>query len=491
MNKTIIAIDQGTTSSRAILFSATGEVLHIAQRELPLITPQNGWVEQDAQRIWADTQQCLADVLQAAGNNRPLAIGITNQRETLVVWDRQTGQPVYNAIVWQDRRGADLCAFLKKAGHEGRVQQKTGLLLDSYFTASKLAWVLDQPGIRARAVAGDLCAGTIDSWLIWNLTGGARHVTDATNASRTLLYNIQTQRWDDDLLRLFGIPRSMLPTVLDCAADFGMARLPDGNTLPITGVAGDQHAALIGQGCITPGMVKSTYGTGCFTLVNSGPDFRPSQHRLLTTIAYRLDGRVTYALEGAIYNAGSTFQWLRDGLQAFESAGESEALAQSVPDTGGVVFVPAFTGLAAPYWDPQARAAILGITRDTTLAHITRAACLAQATQTDDLLAAMAADMSAPITRMRIDGGLARNTLVCQTLADILGIPIDVPRVTETTALGAAFLAALGYGHAKQLTDVSSMWHRAVTYTPQMDAATRASHLTHWRDAVRRVLSVF
>ncbi len=489
MDKTIIAIDQGTTSSRAILFSTAGEVLHIAQHELPLHTPHNGWVEQDALKIWEDTKLCLAQVLRAAGGNRPLAIGITNQRETLVVWDRQTGQPVYNAIVWQDRRGADLCAFLKKAGHEGRVQQKTGLLLDSYFSASKLAWILERPGIRDRAVAGDLCAGTIDSWLIWNLTGGARHVTDATNASRTLLYNIQTQRWDDDLLRLFDIPRAMLPTVLDCADDFGMAQLPDGTTLPITGVAGDQQAALIGQACITPGMLKSTYGTGCFALVNIGPEFQSSSNRLLTTIAYRVNGRVTYALEGSIYVAGAAFQWLRDGLHAFDSARESEALAQSVHDTGGVVFVPAFTGLGAPYWDPHARAAILGMTRDTTLAHITRAACLAQATQTHDLITAMAADMGAPVTRLRADGGLVSNAFVCQTLADILDIPIDVPRVTETTALGAAFMAALGCGHAKGLGDITDMWHHATTYTPRMDATTRTDHLTRWQDAIKRVLT--
>ncbi|MES2728479.1 MAG: glycerol kinase GlpK [Pseudomonadota bacterium] len=490
MDKTIIAIDQGTTSTRAILFSTQGEVRHIAQKELQLHYPQRGWVEQDAQAIWADTEACLAQILRAAGPDRSLAIGITNQRETIVVWDRATGQPIYNAIIWQDQRGADHCAMLRQAGHEDMVTDRTGLLLDSYFTATKLAWMLDNvPGARQRAVQGDLCAGTIDSWLVWHLTRGQNHVTDATNASRTLLYNIRTHDWDDDLLKLFDIPRAILPTVQDNAGDFGLAHLPDGTTLPITGMAGDQQAALIGQACIAPGMMKSTYGTGCFALVNIGQDFQKSANRLLTTVAYRLNGQGTYALEGSIYVAGAAFQWLRDGLKAFESAGESEALARSVADTGGVVFVPAFTGLGAPYWDPHARAALMGMTRDTTLAHITRAACEAQALQTHDLMTAMAADMGAPVTRLRADGGLVSNKLVCQMLADIMGIPIDVPRVTETTAMGAAFLAALGCGYYRDLSDVTGMWQRGASYAPDIKPAARDEKLALWRDAVSRVLT--
>lgn len=485
----LIALDQGTTSSRVILFSTKGEIITTSQRELPLICPEDGWVEQDALVIWHDMQACLHDVLQhERAQNAALVIGITNQRETIVVWDKQSGKPVYNAIVWQDRRTADTCADLKKQGLEPEITAKTGLLLDPYFSATKLAWVLDNiDGARAKAGQGQLLAGTIDSWLIWNLTGGARHVTDATNASRTLLFDITTQQWDDQLLQQFNVPRTLLPDVLDCAADFGMAEIKNHASIPIRGVAGDQQAALLGQACTAPGMVKSTYGTGCFALMHIGDTFKVSSNRLLTTVAYRIDGQTSYAIEGSIFVAGAAIQWLRDGLGLFAHASESEAIARSVADSGGVVFVPAFTGLGAPYWDAYAKAAIFGLRRDTKAAHIVRAALEAQALQTLDLVSAMQADTGQTITRLRADGGLVANKLVCQMLADILQIPIDIPVVTETTALGAALLAGLGAGIYPDLAAFSAVWKQSATFEPQATVKDVQHQRDLWRQAVGRL----
>jgi glycerol kinase len=489
MKQGILAIDQGTTSSRVILFDLKGKILSVQQKELPLHCPHNGWVEQDPARIWKDVKSCLADVAKDAKKQgvTPIAIGITNQRETVVVWDRKTGKPLYNAIVWQDRRTADYCTKLRKKNVEDMIADKTGLLIDPYFSGSKIAWVLENvKGARDKAKKGELAVGTIDTWLVWNLTSGKRHVTDATNASRTQLFNIKTQQWDDELLKLFDIPRSMLPDVLDCAADFGVADT-NGISLPIAGIAGDQHAALLGQACIEPGMVKATYGTGAFALVNIGAKFVRSENRLLTTMAYRIDGQVTYAIEGSIFVAGAAIQWLRDGISQFKIASESEAIAKSVKDTGGVYFVPAFTGLGAPYWDPHARGAIVGLVRDTTSAHIARAALEAQAYQTHDLIQAMEADTQKPIARLRADGGLVSNKLVCQMLADTLQIPIDLPVITETTALGAAFLAGLGVGAYKDLSDLPKLWKQAKTYTAKVDKKDMKPKLDGWAEAVGRV----
>jgi glycerol kinase len=388
----ILAIDQGTTSSRAIVFSKDGNVLALSQKELTLHYPHKGWVEQNPDDIWRDTVECVRAVLKRAG---PVAaIGITNQRETTILWNRKTGKPVYNAIVWQDRRTADVCASLTSAGHEKTITDKTGLLLDPYFSATKIAWILDNvPGARASAERGDLAFGTVDSFLLWHLTGGKIHATDATNASRTMIFNIRTQTWDDELLKLFNIPASLLPQVKDNVAEFGISAVDvAGAELPILGMAGDQQAALVGQACFEPGMVKSTYGTGCFALMNIGTEFKTSQNRLLTTIGYRLNGETTYAIEGAIFVAGAAVQWLRDNLKIIKTSGESEAMAMSVPDSNGVYFIPAFTGLGAPHWNPNARAAILGLTRESTGAHIVRAALEAQGFQTLDLMDAFVKD---------------------------------------------------------------------------------------------------
>jgi glycerol kinase len=414
------------------------------------------------------------------------AIGITNQRETTILWDRKTGEPVYNAIVWQDRRSAETCNQLKMAGHEAKVRAKTGLLLDPYFSATKVAWILDHvPGVRKRAEAGDIAFGTVDCYLLWKLTGGRIHATDATNASRTMLFNVLTQNWDDDLLRIFNVPKAILPEVRDNVAAFGVT-MPDllGRSLAIGGMAGDQHAALIGQACFAEGMVKSTYGTGCFALMNIGGAFKESQNRLLTTVAYRFSGKVTYAAEGSIFVAGAAVQWLRDGLHFFKKASESETLALSVPDNNGVYLVPAFTGLGAPYWDPDARAMICGLTRDSTAAHITRAALEAQAYQTLDLMEAITGDTGFRPDVIRADGGLVANGFVCQFLADMLGRPVDIPRVTETTALGAAYLAGLQSGVYNGLNDITRAWQCAKRYSPAMDNAKRDSLYKGWKRAV-------
>lgn len=486
--RTILAIDQGTTSSRAMLFSTQGKVLATHQKELNIVYPNKGWVEQDANDIWRDTLWACEEILKDKVAINVAAIGITNQRETTVIWDRQTGEPVYNAIVWQDRRAAQYCAELKDAGHEHMVRQKTGLLLDPYFSATKIKWVLDNvEGVRARAEKGELAFGTIDSFLIWRLTGGKSHVTDITNASRTIIYNIVEQKWDEKLLELFDIPASLLPDVKDNCADFGMAQIGD-HQIPITGVAGDQQAALIGQACFEKGMVKSTYGTGCFALMNIGHEFKESKNCLLTTVAYRLNGEIVYAIEGAIFVAGAAIQWLRDNLEFFDDAAQSEALALSVPDNNDVYFVPAFTGLGAPHWEPMARAAITGLSRESTKAHITRAALEAQAYQTHDLMGAFAQDSGEETKTIRVDGGLVANKFMCQFLSDILNVTVEVPEVTETTALGAAYLAGLHTGLYKDLDDITATWHRAKLYEPSMDVESREALLSRWNLEVQRVL---
>lgn len=493
MTTTLLAIDQGTTSSRAILFSDKGEILSIRQKELPQHYPQKGWVEQNAADIWNDTLWACRRVIDDSKNATIAAIGITNQRETTILWDRKTGEPLYNAIVWQDRRTAKFCEKLKADGHEDMVREKTGLLLDPYFSATKIAWILDNvEGARARAERGDIAFGTVDCYLLWKLTGGKVHATDATNASRTMIFNIRTQSWDKDLLALFNIPEAVLPEAKDNVCAFGETD-PQlfGRAIPIGGMAGDQHAAMIGQACFEQGMVKSTYGTGCFALMNSGTNFTESKNRLLTTIAYRLNGETTYAIEGSIFIAGAAVQWLRDGLQIFREAKDSERLATSVADNGGVYFVPAFTGLGAPYWQPDARATITGLTRDSTAAHITRATLEAQAYQTLDLMAAMRADTGHAPDIIRADGGLVNNGFVCQFLADMLDVPIDVPKVTETTALGAAYLAGLQAGVYNGLDDLSQAWQQERRYTPDMDAQKRDDLYGGWKQAISGVLALY
>lgn len=490
--KYILAIDQGTTSTRAILFDSNAKVISVSQKELQLYYPDNGWVEQNPIEIWEDTVFVCRSVLgQASVAPEDIAaIGITNQRETTVVWDRETGEPVYNAIVWQDRRTAGICQALKDKGLEQKFAEKTGLLLDPYFSGTKIKWVLDNvPGARAKANAGNLAFGTIDCFLLWHLTGGKVHATDVTNASRTLVYNITAQEWDDDLLKDLDIPRSLLPEVKDNSGDFGRA-VADflGTEIPVTGMAGDQQAALFGQACFNPGMVKSTYGTGCFVLMNIGEKFRLSKNKLLTTVAYRLSGKITYALEGSIFISGAAIQWLRDGLKIIKSASETEALATSVPDNGGVYLVPAFTGLGAPYWNPDARASISGLTRASTAAHVVRAGLEAQAYQTEDLMRAMAQDAGLPFTEFRVDGGMVKNNWVCQFIADITARPVLRPEVIETTALGAAYLAGLHVGIFKSMSDISNAWKCEKQFTPDMSSDARENLYAGWQKAVGRVL---
>lgn len=487
----ILTIDQGTTSTRAILFSKDMEIVATAQKELELFYPENGWVEQDAMVIWSDTVQLCQDVIKKAGIDLfdVAAIGITNQRETVVVWDKKTGKPLYNAIVWQDRRTADMCLALKEAGHEDMIRQKTGLLIDPYFSATKINWVLDHVDTaRERAEAGKLLCGTIDSFLIWHLTGGKSHVTDATNASRTLLYNIVEDRWDRDLLALFDIPDNMLPAVKDNVDDFGTTThaLFGGHDIKITGVAGDQQAAFIGQACFSPGMVKSTYGTGCFALLNIGAEFKSSEHRMLTTIGYRMEGKITYAFEGSIFIAGAAVQWLRDGIEIIDTAGETEILAAELDHNDGVYLVPAFTGLGAPHWDPEARGMISGITRNTSRAHIVRAALEAQAYQTEDLLQAMSKDAGQRISELRVDGGMVENNWVCQFLADITGVTVKRPHIIETTALGAGYLAGLGAGLFKSLDDITKAWSEEASFAPAMEDDLRQTLYKGWEIALQR-----
>ena len=488
--KAILAIDQGTTSTRAMLFDARGGVLARAQAELRQHFPAEGWVEHDPEDIWQDTLSVVREALSKAhlGAADVSAIGITNQRETTIVWERATGRAIHRAIVWQDRRTADECRRLE-AVHSLTVAAKTGLVVDAYFSASKIAWILDHvPGARARAEAGELAFGTVDCFLLWRLTGGRSHRTDATNAARTLLYDIRRQRWDEGLLKLFRVPRALLPEVMDNAADFGTTD-PTlfGGAIPVAGMAGDQQAATVGQVCFEPGQIKSTYGTGCFALLNTGSTFVPSKNRLLTTIAYRLGGRPTYALEGSIFAAGSTIQWLRDGLKLIKSAGETEALARGGAGTGSVYLVPAFTGLGAPYWDPFARGAILGLTRDTGIADIVRAGLEAVCYQTGDLMGAMADDFGNAPTTLRVDGGMTVNDWVMQRLADLLGVPVERPVVTETTALGAAFLAGLQVGVFPSLETLATLWARDRRFEPAMSEEERAKRRQGWTDAVSRV----
>lgn len=490
-NPHILAIDQGTTSSRAIVFDQHGGIVTLAQQEFPQLYPASGWVEHDPETIWSSTLTVSRQALAQAERQgaEVIAIGITNQRETTLLWDRATGQAVYNAIVWQDRRTAEYCADLKARGHESGVSKKTGLILDPYFSATKLTWILNQiDGVDARANRGELAFGTVDSFLIWRLTKGKTHATDATNASRTLLFNIHEQRWDPSLTALFGIPASILPEVKDSTADYGLTD-PEwfGRPLPILGVAGDQQAALVGQTCFEPGMIKSTYGTGCFALINTGSTAVSSKNRLLTTVAYRCEGKPIYALEGSIFVAGAAIQWLRDELQIIDSAADTEALAASLDSNRGVYFVPAFTGLGAPYWDPNARGAIFGLTRDTGIADIARAALESVCYQTHDLVAAMVEDSATNPAALRVDGGMSANNWLMQYLADIVGAPVDRPRTTETTALGAATLAGLQAGIHQSMADLSQQWQAERRFRPTLRKAERYRLLQGWEKAVSRV----
>ena len=495
MSGNILAIDQGTTSSRAIVFDETFSIRALAQEEFPQHFPASGWVEHDADDLWRTTLRTARQALAKAGLGASdiAAIGITNQRETVVVWDRRTGKAVHRAIVWQDRRTADFCAELKAAGHEAMVSEKTGLLLDPYFSGTKLAWILDNvDGARAAAGAGDLAFGTVDSFLLWHLTGGAVHATDATNASRTLLYNIHDNDWDDALLDLLRIPRPMLPEVRDCAADFGTTEpgLFDG-AIAVLGIAGDQQAATLGNACFSPGMVKSTYGTGCFALINTGADAIASTNRLLTTIAYRLDGETTYALEGSIFIAGAAVQWLRDGLGIIGDAAQSGDMAAAADPGQTVVLVPAFTGLGAPYWDAHARGALFGLTRNTGPKELARAALEAVCFQSHDLVEAMHGDWpgGASDTVLRVDGGMVASDWTMQRLADILNAPVDRPEILETTALGAAWLAGQKAGVWPGQTGFSRAWRLNRRFEPAMDDAVRSEKLAVWKDAVSRTLS--
>ncbi len=489
--KYILALDQGTTSSRAILFDRAGQVTGTAQREFRQYFPQPGWVEHDAREIWASqlavATQVLKDQGVAVADLDSLAI--TNQRETTVLWDRKTGQPLAPAIVWQDRRTAARCDALRKAGKTGLIQRKTGLVLDAYFSGTKLEWLLDNlPGARPRAERGELAFGTIDSWLIWNLTCGASHVTDASNASRTLLFNIHTLQWDADLLRLFNIPPGVLPEVVASSGVVGETEAAlFGAPIEIAGIAGDQQAATFGQACFTPGMAKNTYGTGCFMLMNTGTAAVPSQHQLLSTVAWMGPQRQPcYALEGSVFMAGATVQWLRDGLQLFSSADQIEGLAASVADTGDVYLVPAFAGLGAPYWDGHARAAMVGMTRGTTKAHVARAALESIALQTADVFGAMALDSCIDLAELRVDGGACRNNLLMQMQADFLGVPVVRPKVTETTALGAAYLAGLATGFWSGADEVAKQWQVDRRFEPVGSADARQSKLDRWQQAVQR-----
>ena len=500
----ILAIDQGTTSSRAILFDAGLKVVAVAQQEFAQHFPASGWVEHDPEDLWSSVVATARAAIAKAGiaARDIAAIGITNQRETVIVWDRVSGKPIHRAIVWQDRRTADDCAGLKAAGHEAMITARTGLLLDPYFSATKVAWLLDHvAGARARAARGELAFGTVDSFLIWKLTGGRVHATDATNAARTMLYNIRDGRWDADLCALLRVPMALLPEVHDCAADFGRTEAAlFGGEIPILGVAGDQHAATLGQACFAPGMMKSTYGTGCFALLNTGDQMVTSRNRLLTTIAYQLGGKVTYALEGSIFIAGAVVQWLRDGLKIIRTAGETGGLAASADPSQDVVLVPAFTGLGAPYWRPDCRGAIYGLTRNSGPAELARAALESVGYQTRDLLEAMKADWGAAAdgilrdasesATLRVDGGMTASDWAMQFLADILGAPVDRPQVTETTALGAAWLAGMQAGVCPGPEEFAKGWALERRFVPGMDAALRDAKYARWGRAVAATMTV-
>jgi len=488
MTNHILSIDQGTTSSRAILFDQAGAVVTSSQYEFTQHFPDDGWVEHDPEQIWQTTLRACKDVIAHSGHH-PCTIGITNQRETTLIWDRRTGETIYNAIVWQDRRTAEFCQSLQQRGCGDDVADRTGLLIDAYFSASKIAWILDHvEGARQRAENGELAFGTVDSFLIWRLTGGRVHATDATNASRTMLFNINTQTWDQTLLDLFAVPRSLLPEVRDCADDYGAS---DAEVLgicsPIGGVVGDQQGALFGQACFQPGMVKSTYGTGCFMVMNTGAYPVKSSNQLLTTVGYRLNGKVTYALEGSIFNAGTAVQWLRDGLGVIENVAQINDLIATTSGNDGVYMVPAFTGLGAPHWDPDARGAVIGITRDTGVAHFVRAAIEAVCYQTFELTSAMVSDSGAPLTRLRVDGGMAANQWMLQFLADIIDTEVEKPTVIETTALGAAYLAGLQQGLYQSTEEIAELWNKSCGFKPDMKQHQRQKLLTEWTRAIERV----
>lgn len=493
MGHHLLAIDQGTTSSRAIIFNEQSDIVGDAQQEFKQIFPADGWVEHDPEEIWETTLSVCRKALENASIAATdiTSIGITNQRETTIVWEKSTGKPIFNAIVWQDRRTAEYCGELKARNLDEMFQEKTGLLIDPYFSATKLRWILNEvPGARDKASKGELLFGTVDTFLLWRLTGGQVHKTDATNACRTLMFNIHQQCWDKELLKILDIPENMLPEVEDCAADFGVTEASLlGAEIPIGGVAGDQQAALIGQACFQPGMAKSTYGTGCFLILNTGEQALKSENRLLTTVGYRLKGKVTYAMEGSIFIAGAAIQWIRDGLQLVQHAHETESLAEETGAHHGVYLVPAFTGLGAPYWDPTARGAIFGLTRDTGIAEVVTAGLQSVCYQTADLVKAMKADGASESGTLRVDGGMVVNNWVVQFLADILGAPVDRPVITETTALGAAYLAGLQAGVYGSLDDIAKLWKCDRHFDPQMSDAHRKSLYEGWLDAVHRVRS--
>ena len=493
MEKYLLALDQGTTSSRAIIFDKEGHIKAKAQKEFTQLFPKAGWVEHNPKEIWQSQSAVIVEAMTKMGITEEsiAGIGITNQRETTIVWDAETGEPVYNAIVWQDRRTSAYCDELKRKGLVDRVHEKTGLFIDAYFSGTKIKWILENvPGARRKAEAGLLRFGNVAAWLIWKLTNGTVHATDVSNASRTMLFNINTLQWDEDLLKLLDIPVSLLPEVKSSSEIYGSAQLESWkSTVPIAGVAGDQQAALFGQMCIKPGSVKNTYGTGCFIMLNTGKQVVMSQNNLLTTVAWKIGNEVNYALEGSVYVGGSVVQWLRDGLGIIRKSSEIEELARSVPDSGGVFFVPALTGLAAPYWDQYARGTIVGLTRGTTAAHIARAALEGIAFQVYDIVQAMARDLGAPLEELKVDGGASANELMLQFQSDLLAVKVIRPLVTETTAQGAAFLAGLAVGYWKSIEQVKGLWKEESVFSPSKDATKISQAIEGWHDAVRRTLT--
>ncbi|KHD85342.1 glycerol kinase GlpK [Heyndrickxia ginsengihumi] len=494
MEKYILSIDQGTTSSRAILFNHKGEVVRVAQKEIPQHFPQPGWVEHNASEIWGSVLAVIATVLSEADieAKQIAAIGITNQRETAVVWDKETGHPIYNAIVWQSRQTAGICEELKKKGYEDLVREKTGLLIDPYFSGTKIKWILDHvEGARERAEKGELLFGTIDTWLIWKLSGGKAHVTDYSNASRTLLYNIYDLQWDDELLEMLDVPKSMLPEVKPSSYEYAKT-VPYhffGCEVPIAGVAGDQQAALFGQACFEEGMAKNTYGTGCFMLMNTGEKGVKSKHGLLTTLAWGIDGKVEYALEGSIFVAGSAVQWLRDGLRMIKDSAQSEDYATKVESTEGVYVVPAFVGLGTPYWDSDVRGAVFGLTRGTTKEHFIRATLESLAYQTKDVLTAMEADSNVPLKTLRVDGGAVKNNFLMQFQSDILSVPVERPVVSETTALGAAYLAGLAVGYWESREEIAKQWNVEKRFAPSLDENVKDQLYSGWKKAIQATMA--
>lgn len=486
----ILSLDQGTTSSRAILFDKEAQIAGVGQNEFPQIFPQPGWVEHDAEKIWETQRQSIEAALKSASANWSdvEAIGITNQRETVVVWNRETGKPISNAIVWQDRRTASFCENLKTEGKEEWIQSKTGLLLDPYFSATKIKWILDEtPGARELAKTGSLAVGTMDTWLIWNLTEGRSHITDVSNASRTLLMDLRSLQWDEDLLELFEIPPPLLPEIVDSSGSLATSsKNITSDPIPISGIAGDQQAALFGQVCFEPGMAKNTYGTGCFLLMNVGENATLSRNRLLSTVAWRIAGKTEYALEGSVFIGGALVQWLRDELKIIDSAADVEALANQVEDSGGVTIVPAFSGLGAPYWDPYARGAIFGLTRGSSRSHIARAALEGIASQVSDIAEAMEDDSGRKMESLQVDGGASANALLMQMQSDLLGSPVRCSAIAETTALGAAFLAGLAVGFWKSKSELSSLWEERCRYEPEVEEAIREEKRRVWKDSVER-----